>query len=110
MGAANDGLRFLLELGVLGALGWWGFTTAHGAQRWLLGIGAPVAAAVVWAMFVNPNGSQATADPVRLLLELVVFGAGVAALAAAGYRRPARVFGALVAVHLILTFVLDQRA
>ena len=33
MGAANDGLRFLLELGVLGALGWWGFTTAHGAQQ-----------------------------------------------------------------------------
>jgi hypothetical protein len=74
-----------------------------------VGLGAPLLAAVAWAVFVNPHGSRATEDPVRLALELLIFGSGVAALAASGRPRPALVFGALVAIHLALTFVLDQR-
>jgi hypothetical protein len=53
---------------------------------------------------VKPGGSQATDDPVRLLLELAMSGSGVAALVAV-----ALVFGILVTIHLVLTFVLDQR-
>ena len=78
MGAANDGLRFVLELAVLGSLGYWGFTTRVGALRCVTGLCVPVLVAVVWAVFVNPEGSQETDDPVRLLLELAVFGSGVA--------------------------------
>ncbi len=33
MGAANDGLRFLLELCVLVALGYWGFRTGERPVR-----------------------------------------------------------------------------
>jgi hypothetical protein len=109
MGAANDGLRFLLELGVLGAVAWWAFATRTGAARWVLGIGLPVAIAAIWAIFVNPEGSRATSDPVRLLLEVVVLGGGAAALAGIGRQRPAAVFAAVVALHLALTFPLGQR-
>jgi hypothetical protein len=46
---------------------------------------------------------------VRLVLEIAVFGAGVAALCLAGPTALAIVFGVLVVVHLALTFALGQR-
>jgi hypothetical protein len=46
---------------------------------------------------------------VRLLLEVAVFGSGVAALLAAGSTALALVFAALAVVHLGLTFGLGQR-
>jgi hypothetical protein len=48
-------------------------------------------------------------DPARLVAELAIFGAACAALAAADRPRLAFVFGAVVAVHLALTFPLAQR-
>jgi anti-sigma-K factor RskA len=109
MQSANDGLRFILELSVLGALGFWGFTNFNGVAQWLVGIAAPVAVAVLWGVFVSPQGPQHTDDPFRLVLELAIFGAGVAALAAAGRETLALMLGAVVALHLGLTFPLDQR-
>jgi hypothetical protein len=55
------------------------------------------------------EGVAPTVDPVRLLLEVAVFGSGVAALLAAGSTALALVFAALVVVHLGLTFALGQR-
>lgn len=109
MAVVNDGVRFLLELCVLASLGYWGFTTADGLMRWALGIGTPLLAAVTWAVFVSPRASVAIGDPARLMLELLIFGAGVAAVAAAGRPQLAVAFGIVVAVHLGLTFPLDQR-
>jgi hypothetical protein len=54
------------------------------------------------------DGQLTVADRLRLLLEIVIFGLGVAALA----RRPdlfAAIFGGVVTIHLALTFVLGQR-
>jgi hypothetical protein len=49
---ANLLLRFLLELCALAALGYWGFKTGGGmAAKVGLGIGAPLAAALVWGCF-----------------------------------------------------------
>jgi hypothetical protein len=42
-------LRFLCELAMLAALAYWGFTVGDGAGAWVLGVGAPLLAAVVWA-------------------------------------------------------------
>ena len=45
---ANAALAFFLELGVLAALGYWGFQTGKGTiARIGLGIGAPAVAVVV---------------------------------------------------------------
>jgi hypothetical protein len=109
MGYVNDGLRFLLELAALAALAYWGFDQFGGVVQWLVGVGAPVAAATLWGTFVAPNASRPTVDPVRLLLELVVFGSGVAALLAPGSTALAMAFAALVVAHLGLTFALGQR-
>jgi Protein of unknown function (DUF2568) len=109
MGYANDGLRFLLELSALAALAYWGFAEFGGVVQWVVGLGAPLLAAAVWGAFVAPKASRPTVDPIRLFLEVVVFGSGVAALFAAERTALALVFAALVVVHLALTFVLGQR-
>jgi Protein of unknown function (DUF2568) len=109
MGYANDGLRFLLELAALASLAYWGFAEQDGVGQWLLGLGAPLAAAVLWGRFVAPKASHPTVDPVRLALEVLVFGSGVAALFAADEATLGVVFGGLVVVHLGLTFALGQR-
>jgi hypothetical protein len=109
MGYANDGLRFVLELAALTALGYWGFAEHDGVLQWLLGLGAPLLAAVIWGAFVAPKASRPTVDPARLLLELAVFGSGVAALFAADAPVLGAVFAGLVALHLVLTFALGQR-
>ena len=109
MGYANEGLRFLLELAALASLAYWGFAEQGGAVQWLLGLGAPLVAATVWGTFVAPKASRPTVDPVRLLLEVAVFGAGAVALVAAGAETLAVVLAALAALHLALTFVFGQR-
>jgi hypothetical protein len=47
--ASNLGMRFVLELCALAALGYWGFKTGHGIfLKVILGLGAPLAAATIW--------------------------------------------------------------
>src|SRR4051794_917171 len=48
------GLQFLLELAVLGALGYWGFDATGGLPRRLLGLGAPGLALAFWAVLGAP--------------------------------------------------------
>jgi hypothetical protein len=54
----NLGVRFLLELCMLAAVGYWGFKTSSG---WLLktlpGIGTPLLIAVIWGSFVAPKAA-----------------------------------------------------
>ncbi len=45
-------VRFLCELAMLAALAYWGFTVGDGACAWVLGIGAPLLAAIVWGAWV----------------------------------------------------------
>jgi hypothetical protein len=107
--SANLALRFLLELCVLGALGYWGFKTGRSRLAKIgLGIGAPLLAAVVWGTLIAPAAPVDLATPVRVALELVIFGLGVAALYAAGRPRLAQVFAGLVVVNEVLLLAWDQ--
>lgn len=105
----NDGVRFLLELGTLVALGYWGSQAVSGPGRWALALALPIAAASLWARWIAAKSVTAAPDPWRLVLEVTVFGGGAAALATAGQTTLATVLTAVVAVHLTLTFTLDQR-
>jgi Protein of unknown function (DUF2568) len=107
--AANLGLRFLLELSALAALGYWGL---HAAPAWParlgLGLGAPLLAAVVWGAFVAPRAAVPVPAPVRLLPEVAVFGAAAAALAAAGQPRLAAALALAAALNRALLAVWRQ--
>jgi hypothetical protein len=110
MQSTNLALRFFLELCILAALGYWGFQTGQGAAgKILLGLGAPLLAGGLWWGFVAPKAPRRLPDPARLGLELLIFGAAVAALFAAGLPALGFVFGGLVALNLGLMFAWNQR-
>lgn len=106
---ANLGLRFMLELCALAGLGYWGATSGRGPlTKTLLGIGAPLAAAVIWGAFVAPKASVPVSEPIRLLLEVLVFGSAVVALYRAGRPTLALVFAAAVVINRVLMMVWNQ--
>ncbi len=83
---ANLALAFLLELAALVALGYWGFRTGDTVlAKWLLGLGAPLLAALVWGLFVAPKAARRASLPVRLALKALIFGGASLGLAAAGW-------------------------
>jgi hypothetical protein len=108
--AANLGLRFVLELCALAALAFWGWHAASGALRVVLAVGAAALMIVVWGRYMSPKASHPVEDPVRIALEIVIFGAAVAGLFASGEPVLGAVMVAAVALHLALTFPLRQRS
>ena len=106
---ANLALRFILELCALAALSYWGFQTGRGwLLKTILGVGIPLLVAFAWGTFRVPNDPGRAPVPVpgplRLLLELAVFGGAVAALAAAGRPSLAWVLGLVVLVNYALLY------
>jgi hypothetical protein len=107
--AANLGLRFLLELAALAALAAWGFHTGDSlAADIVLGIGAPLAAALVWGAFIAPRARFPVPLAVRVVLELLVFSGAVVALWAAGWHPLAVGLAAAVAVSELLLYGLGD--
>jgi uncharacterized protein DUF2568 len=92
----NEVLAFFLELAALAFLCWWGFATGSVA----LGIGAPLAAAVVWGLFAAPRARFSLPRIGVLAVKVLVFGSATAALAAVGQPVPAAVFAVIVVVNL----------
>lgn len=83
----NLGLAFFVELAALIALGYWGFKTGQNIPvKIVLGLGAPVLGAVIWAIFGAPKSSMQLQGVAYLALQAVVFGAAAVALVAAGQR------------------------
>ncbi len=105
----NLALAFLLELGVLVALGYWGFQTGQGTIAQIaLGIGVPVIDIAVWAVFGAPRSARRLRGPWLLLLRLVFFGAGAVALYAAGQQSLGIAFALVAAINLILVYAWRQ--
>lgn len=74
-------VRFLLELCALTALGYWGFHVGNGMMtKFLLGIGAPLVAAIIWGAFVAPHAAYKASGVLQFILELVVMGSAALAL------------------------------
>ncbi|MBB5628822.1 YrdB family protein [Sphaerisporangium krabiense] len=105
------GLMFVLELAVYLAVGYWGFTLG---VAWpvgiLVGLGAPVMFAVVWGLLGSPKARVPLRGPSRAVLEVLWFGGGVAAAAAAGLTTASLVFAAAFAVNAALRVAWAQVA
>lgn len=106
---ANLALRFILELCALAALGYWGFRTGNGGfVKIVLGIGAPVIAAIVWGLFVSPKATYDIGDPARLAVEIAVFGSASVALYYSTQINLCLIFVVAATISRILIFVFKQ--
>jgi hypothetical protein len=101
--AVNLGLAFLLELAALAALCWWGFHVSGATwAKVVLGIGAPVAAVIVWSLFAAPRARYRLPMAMTLLVKTIVFGAAAAALVADSELVLGIVFAVLVVANTVL--------
>ncbi|PPH24935.1 YrdB family protein [Rathayibacter toxicus] len=94
----NDIVRFVLELFALTSFTIWGFTCWDVPLNIGFGIGAPLVAALVWALFVSPRAVLTVEIYARSLIELLMMGA--AALTWLQRNQPfvALVFGIVAVV------------
>ena len=110
MRGINLGLRFFLELAALVALLIWGFGASDElVVQLILGLGVPALAMVVWGTFVSPKAPRRLDDPIRVGVEIVIFGLGALALAASGLLIPGLLLAAASGISLVLMFLWDQR-
>lgn len=106
----NLALRFILEMVALVSLGIFGYMFFEGGLRVLAAILLPLAFAVTWGVFAvrgDPSRSGKTvvptAGPVRLLIELLLFGISVVALLLSGYTLSALIYGIAIIIHYALS-------
>ncbi|GAA2003346.1 YrdB family protein [Microbacterium ulmi] len=92
-----DILAFACELFAFATLAFWGFIAWSFPWNLVVGIGAPVVAIVVWALFVSPRAVFAVHPFVRAVVELLVYVSATIAWWAMGQAVIGLVFG-LVAV------------
>ncbi|WP_426625055.1 YrdB family protein [Leifsonia sp. McL0607] len=99
---ANDILRFLLEIFAIVSLGIWGFVGWPLPWNIVVGIGAPVLAILLWALFRSPK-AVLHADPfVKAIVELVVMGSAAFAWWSLGQPIVALVFAVVATVSGVI--------
>ena len=103
------GLFFAMELFALGAFSYWGI---HMNKGWLintvLGIGTPLLVAIFWGTFIAPKATFQVTIPIRILLQIIVFGLATTALFVAGKGKLAIVFGVVVLIEMILMYSIEE--
>ena|SRR6266508_1848426 len=104
----NLALRFILELVALYFIGRWGWTQHSGILRYLLGIGLPLLAAVIWGVFRVPNDGGApivrVSGMLRLLIEIIYFGFATWGLFDAGAATTGWIFGGITLFHYMISY------
>jgi hypothetical protein len=99
---ANLALAFVLELCALAALCYWGFSVGGGpVAKAVLGIGAPVCAAVLWGLFAAPR-APVSVPLLKPGTKLLVFGSATLALYATGHRTLAVVYAIVVVANTVM--------
>ena len=107
----NLAVRFLLEIAGLIAIGYWGWQQGEGFLSYILAIGLPVIAAIVWGTFAVPDDPSRSGNArvpipgwLRLILELIFFGFAVWCLYDVGSQQIAIVLAIIVLVHYALSY------
>jgi Protein of unknown function (DUF2568) len=105
----NLGVRFLLELGALVALAWWGFHVGDSTLAALvLGLGLPLLATIVWALFVAPKARLPVPLKVRAPIEVAIFLAAVLAFWGVGQTGLAIAFAVAAVISELLLYALGE--
>jgi len=107
----NLAVRFILEMAGLAALGWWGWNQGEGILRFMLALGIPFLAAVLWGTFAVPDDPSRSGEAkvpihgiVRLMLELAFFVTATWSLFATGLTALGWIYGIAVLIHNIISY------
>ena len=105
----NLGVRFVVELAALFALGLWGFHRGRTVWgKYGLAMLAPLTGAGVWGFFIAPNAPVDVGPVLRLVLQVVVFGTAILCLVAIGERKWAKILGSVITVNGALLVAFNQ--
>jgi len=107
----NLAVRFFLEIAALLSMGFWGWEQSDSWLRFVLAIGIPLIAAVIWGTFAvpeDPSRSGKAPVPVpgilRLVIEIAIFGLGAWALYDLGFTILSLILGITVIIHYIVSY------
>ncbi|MGE5463471.1 MAG: YrdB family protein [Syntrophothermus sp.] len=102
-------VRFLLELCMLAAVGYWGFKThSSWALKILLGIGLPILIAVIWGWLMAPRSAHRLSGIPFLVMDILLLGAGALALYASGLVNLAWIYAVVLIVSEALRMIWKQ--
>lgn len=104
----NLWVRFLLELCMLAAVGYWGFKTQPGMMRIILGIGLPALFIAIWGLFVAPKAIYPLHGISHMVLSLILLGSGAVALFASGRTAVGWAYAIVLVINQILLVVWKQ--
>lgn len=105
----NLAVRFLLELCMYAAVGYWGFKThSTWVLKILFGIGLPVLMALLWGTFLAPKATRPLSGAPFLTLELLLFSSGAFALFASGKSTLGWIYTIVLVINKILLTVWRQ--
>lgn len=93
--SAIDILAFLCELFAFATLALWGFVSWPFPWNIVAGIGAPVLAILVWALFVSPRAVLQVHPFVRALVEILVYASATIAWWSLGQAWTGLIFGVI---------------
>jgi hypothetical protein len=105
----NLGVRFLLELSMLAAVGYWGFKThSSWAMKILFGIGLPILIAVIWGYFMAPKSTHRLSGIPFTIMDFILLGSGAVALYVSGQMTLAWVYAVVLVISEVLRLVWKQ--
>jgi hypothetical protein len=105
----NLGVRFLLELCMLAAVGYWGFKTHSGwTMKILFGIGLPLLLAVIWGYFMAPRSAHRLTGIPFTVMDIILLGSGAVALYASGQVNLAWIYAVVLVISEVLRLVWKQ--
>lgn len=107
--AVNAGLAFLLELAMLASFGYWGFQGEKSIWiKWGLGIGTPLAVAILWGLLLAPKANQRLNILWGTLLSLGLFCLAALALYQTDHPTLAFTLAVIAIVNRILVLLWRQ--
>lgn len=107
--ALNLLVRFLLELCMLAAVGYWGFKNQSGwGMKIILGIGLPILMAVLWGSFIAPKATYPLSGISHLALEMILLGSGAVALCASGKPTLGWIYTIILVANKVLLVLWKQ--
>lgn len=107
----NLAIRFALEVTAIVSFSVWGLKLLDSWVSIILAILLPLIFALLWGVFAVPNDPSrsgktvvVTPGPIRLVLELVLFGAAAWMLFDLDFQKPGWIFSALVLIHYVSSY------